>query len=78
MAKKSAELKRDMETTMLANQAAAAGSTSAARKTGALLAFLKNANWRDGCKYLLEQPYQDIPTMINNKLIRHFLKPFIK
>jgi hypothetical protein len=41
MAKKSAELKRDMETTMLANQAAAAGSTSAARKTGALLAFLK-------------------------------------
>jgi hypothetical protein len=41
MAKKSAELKRDMETTMLANQAATAGSTSAARKTGALLAFLK-------------------------------------
>jgi hypothetical protein len=30
-----------METTMLANQAAAAGSNSAARKTGALLAFLK-------------------------------------
>jgi len=41
MAKKSAELKRDMETAMLSNQAAAAGSTSAARKTGALLAFLK-------------------------------------
>jgi hypothetical protein len=41
MAKRSAELKRDMESTMLANQAAAAGSTSAARKTGALLAFLK-------------------------------------
>ena len=41
LAKRSAELKRDMETTMLANQAAAAGSTSAARKTGALLAFLK-------------------------------------
>ena len=40
MAKKSAELKRDMETTILANQAAAAGSTSSARKTGALLAFL--------------------------------------
>lgn len=41
MAKKSAEIKRDMEATALANQAAAAGSTSAARKTGALLAFLK-------------------------------------
>jgi hypothetical protein len=41
MAKKSAEIKRDMEATMLANQAAAAGSTSYARKSGALLAFLK-------------------------------------
>jgi len=41
MAKKSAEIKRDMCSTMLANQAATAGSTSAARKTGALLAFLK-------------------------------------
>jgi hypothetical protein len=41
MAKKSAELKRDMELTALANQAAAAGSTSSARKTGALVAFLK-------------------------------------
>lgn len=40
--------------------------------------FLKNSNWRDGCKYLLEQPYQDIPTMINNKLIRHFLNPYTK
>jgi hypothetical protein len=49
MAKKSAEIKRDMEATMLANQAAAAGSTSAARKTGALLAFLKtNTNEGSG------------------------------
>jgi hypothetical protein len=49
MAKKSAEIKRDMEATMLANQAATAGSTSAARKTGALLAFLKtNTNEGSG------------------------------
>ena len=41
MAKKSAELKRDMETAMLSNQGAAAGDTSTARKTGALQAFLK-------------------------------------
>lgn len=40
--------------------------------------FLKHANWKEGCKYLLEQPFQDIPTMINNKLIRHFLKPYTK
>jgi hypothetical protein len=40
LAKRSAEIKRDIETTCLANQAATAGSTSAARKTGGMLAFL--------------------------------------
>ena len=39
--------------------------------------FIKNANWKIGCKYLLEQPFQDIPSMINNKLIAHFLKPHL-
>lgn len=41
MAKRSAELKRDMETICLANQGAVAGDTSTARKTGSLLAFIK-------------------------------------
>jgi len=41
LAKKSAELKRDMETTFLANQGAVTGNTTTARKTGALLAFIK-------------------------------------
>lgn len=44
LAKRSAELKRDMESIMLTNQANAQGSagiSSALRKTGALLAFLK-------------------------------------
>ena len=44
LAKRSAEIKRDMESTMLANQAASAGSagvSTALRKTGSLLAFLK-------------------------------------
>lgn len=44
LAKRSAELKRDMESIMLCNQAAAAGSagvSTALRKTGSLLAFLK-------------------------------------
>lgn len=40
--------------------------------------FIKYSGWKDGCKYLLEQPYQDIPSMINNKLIKHFLKPYLK
>ena len=41
LAKKGKELKRDMEADLLANKAANAGSSSAARKTGSLLAFLK-------------------------------------
>ena len=44
LAKRSAELKRDMESIMLTNQANAQGSagvSSALRKTGALLAYLK-------------------------------------
>jgi hypothetical protein len=44
LAKRSAELKRDMESIMLTNQAASGGSagvSTAIRKTGSLLAFLK-------------------------------------
>jgi len=41
LAKKGKELKRDMETALTANVAASAGSTSAARVTGSILAFIK-------------------------------------
>lgn len=42
MAKKAAELKRDVETILLQNQGASAGADNAsARKTGSLLAFIK-------------------------------------
>jgi hypothetical protein len=41
IAKRGAELKRDQEFIMLANTGADAGSTTAARKTGSLTAFLK-------------------------------------
>jgi hypothetical protein len=41
LAKRAAELKRDMETIMLANQAATAGDSTTAQKTGSLLAFIK-------------------------------------
>lgn len=44
IAKKGNELKRDMEAGLLANTAASAGSTSTARVTGALLAFIKTNN----------------------------------
>jgi hypothetical protein len=36
--------------------------------------FIKYNNWKDGCAYLLEEPYSDIPTMINAKLVTHYLK----
>ena len=39
--KRSKELKRDMETIALSNQAAQSGATATARKTGSLLAFIK-------------------------------------
>jgi hypothetical protein len=45
LAKRSAELKRDMESIMLTNQAASGGSagvSTALRKTGSLLAFIKS------------------------------------
>lgn len=41
VAKLGKEIKRDMETSFLANKGAAAGSTSVARKTGSVLAFIK-------------------------------------
>src|SRR5690348_22766 len=41
LAKKSAELKRDMETILLSNQGAVAGATATARKTAGLPAWVK-------------------------------------
>ena len=38
--------------------------------------FKKHANWAKGCKYILERPYFNIPAMIENKLIVHFLKRY--
>lgn len=35
--------------------------------------FLKYNNWKNGCNYLLEDPYQDIPTMINEKIVHYSL-----
>lgn len=40
--------------------------------------FIKYNNWKNGCKYFLEEPYMDIPTMINDKLVQHYLKPMLE
>ncbi len=37
-------------------------------------AFLKYSSWKTGCKYILEEPFLDIPTMINHKLVRYQLR----
>ena len=37
--------------------------------------FLVNSSWgHSGCPFLLEEPFASIPGMIDNKLIRKFLK----
>jgi hypothetical protein len=74
MAKRSAELKRDMETTMLANQGAAAGDTSNARKTGALLAFLKtNTSKGTGGG---DPSYSTVPTAARTDAVSTELRSF--
>lgn len=39
--------------------------------------FLKYNGWKEGCPFLLEEPYEDIPTMINAKLAAATLKPLM-
>lgn len=33
--------------------------------------FVKYGGWTDGCRYLLEDPYGDIPSMIRAKIADH-------
>jgi|GEM_PF-5033043 hypothetical protein len=40
--------------------------------------FIKYNNWKNGCNYLLEDPYMDIPTMVHDKVVNHFLSRFIE
>lgn len=35
--------------------------------------FVKYNSWKDGCSYLLEDPFVDIPTMIRAKIADHTL-----
>lgn len=39
--------------------------------------FLKYNGWRNGCPFLLEDPYEDIPTMINAKIAEASLRPLL-
>lgn len=35
--------------------------------------FLFNNNWKNGCPFELEQPYLDVPSMIKDKIAKHFI-----
>jgi hypothetical protein len=59
-AKKLKEIKRDMESSLLANKGASAGSTAAARVTGSLLAFTKTNVDKDSGT--TKPVYTSIPT----------------
>lgn len=40
--------------------------------------FLKSTTWEDGCKFILEFPFSDIPTMINYKITERALDKYLK
>jgi hypothetical protein len=35
--------------------------------------FLTKNNWKEGCPFELEQPYLDVPSMIRDKIARHYI-----
>ena len=39
--------------------------------------FLKTQRWKNNCPFYLEDPYMDIPSMINAKLSMHFLRKLV-
>lgn len=77
MAKRSKELKRDMEAIMLSNQGAAAGAAGVPRKTGTLLAFVKT-NVNKGATGA-NPVYTSIPTGTRTDgTQRDFTEPLLK
>jgi hypothetical protein len=40
--------------------------------------FIKCNNWVEGCNYLLEDPYTDIPTMIYRKIAHNTLQSYMQ
>lgn len=40
--------------------------------------FVKHNTWGDGCSYLLEDPYGDIPTMIRAKIADYYIAKYIQ
>lgn len=36
--------------------------------------FFKYNKWSEPCRFFLEDPYEDIPAMIKDKLITHYMR----
>ncbi len=75
LAKKGAELKRDMELVMVQSQVASAGSTSAARTTGSVLAFIKTNTDTTGT----DPSYTTLPNSLRTDgTVRAFTETILK
>jgi len=75
LAKKGAELKRDMELVMVQSQVASAGSTSAARTTGSILAFIKTNTDTTGT----DPSYSTLPNSLRTDgTVRTFTETILK
>ena len=75
LAKKGAELKRDMELVMVQSQVASAGSTSAARTTGSVLAFIKTNTDTTGT----DPSYTTLPNSLRTDgTVRTFTETILK
>lgn len=40
--------------------------------------FVKYNNWKDGCSYFLEDPYSDIPAMIQAKIAEFTVSRYLE
>ena len=77
LAKKGSELKRDMELIMTNSQVASAGSTSAARTTGSILAFIKTNT--DAQTNGVEPSYTTLPNSLRTDgNVRTFTETILK
>ena len=77
LAKKGAELKRDMELVMVQSQVASAGSTSAARTTGSVLAFIKTNT--DSGTSGVDPSYSTLPNSLRTDgTVRTFTETILK
>jgi len=75
LAKKGAELKRDMELVMVQSQVASAGSTSAARTSGSVLAFIKTNTDTTGT----DPSYTTLPNSLRTDgTVRAFTETILK